>query len=168
MHILGLAKSRFRIILFGLTIASLGCSSIKTNDTVIIPSIRSEGLSIIKELFEHAVTALRAKQYREAKISLAKILTLKPNIPEVYVNHGYACLGLNEYDCSRASFKTAIKLRPLQANAYYGLALTLKGKEKLESALSTMREYIRLSKSNDKYVNKAYSKIQLWEQAQNE
>jgi len=161
-------KNSLVLFLLGWSIFSSGCSSINTVNAIIKPRIKIQDLGTIKESVDHAVAALHAKRYREAKTSLKKMLMLQHDIPEVYVNYGYACLGLKEYDCSRASFKTAIDLRPLQTNAYYGLSLSLEGKKDLESALSVMREYIRLSNPNAKYVKRAHSKIQIWTQSQYE
>lgn len=128
------------------------------------PVIRPEDYDKIKERFEQAVALLHAKRFEYAVTALNDILTLQNNMPEVYVNLGYAYLGLKDFASSQSAFEKAIDLRPNQSNAYWGLAVALEGSSDLEAALGAMRSYIHLSDPKDQHVIKARAAIWEWEQ----
>jgi tetratricopeptide (TPR) repeat protein len=93
------------------------------------------------------------------------VLKLEPRLPEAHVNMGFALLGLKRYDTALASFETALGLRSSQANAYYGMALALKGLKDTEGAIGSMRSYIHLSTPDDPYLNQARTNLAEWETA---
>ena len=115
--------------------------------------------------FQQAVVMLHAKRYEEAIIALQRVLKLEPRLPEAHVNMGFALLGLKRYDAARSSFETAIDIRSAQANAYYGLALALKGSNDTEGAIGAMRSYIHLSAPDDPYLSQARADLSEWEAA---
>ena len=128
------------------------------------PVIQPQNYGKIKERFDQAVALLHAKQYEFAITALNDILSVQKDMPEVYVNMGYAYLGLKNFPSAQAAFSKAIDLKPDQANAYYGLAIAFEGNNDLEPALGAMRSFIHLSDPNGKYVTKARSAIWEWEQ----
>jgi len=128
------------------------------------PEIRPQDYGRIKERFDQAVALLHAKQYEYAITALDDIIQIQPDMPEVYVNMGYAYLGLKNFPSAQGAFSKAIDLKPDQANAYYGLAISFEGNNDLEPALGAMRSFIHLSDPNGKYVAKARSAIWEWEQ----
>jgi len=128
------------------------------------PVIQPRDYAKIKQRFDQAVALMHAKQYEYAITALNEIVGIQPDMPEVYVNLGYAYLGLKNFPSSQNAFAKAIDLKPDQANAYYGLAIAFEGNNDLEPALGAMRSFIHLSDPNGKFVAKARSAIWEWEQ----
>ena len=117
----------------------------------------------IAERFQQAVAMLHAKQYDYAITALDAVLEMSPNLPEAYVNMGYAFIGLEEYGPATKAFERAIDLRLNQYNAYYGLAVALEGLGEYEAALGAMRSYIHLAPPDDPYITKARAALWEWE-----
>lgn len=127
--------------------------------------MQQEQAAEISTRFQQAVVMLHAKRYDEAITALQRVLKLDPRLPEAHVNMGFALLGLKQYEESQRSFETAIDLRSAQANAYYGLALAMKGMNDTEGAIGAMRSYIHLSSPDDPYLNNARATLSEWETA---
>jgi hypothetical protein len=117
----------------------------------------------IKARFDQAVVMLHAKQYEHAAAALHRVLELDPAIPEAHANMGFAMIGLGRFDVARDFFEGAIELRPMQANAYYGLAEALEGTGDMEGAMGAMRTYVHLSSPDDPFLPKARAAIWEWE-----
>ena len=115
--------------------------------------------------FRQAVAMLHAKQYAHAATALHRVLQIAPRLPEAHVNMGFAMLGLRRYGVARDFFRTALELRPTQANAYYGLAMAQEGLGDLESGLGAMRSFLHFSPANDPYRTRARAALWEWEQA---
>ena len=113
--------------------------------------------------FQQAVVMLHAREYEHAATALHRLLELAPEVPEVHVNMGYAMLGLKRFAAARDFFSGAIDLRAGQANAYYGLALSLEATGDLPGALGAMRTYVHLTRADDPYAAKARASIEQWE-----
>ncbi len=123
----------------------------------------SERQRRVTERFNQAVAMLHAKRYDYAIIALDAVLEMAPELPEAYVNMGYAFIGLGEYGPASKAFEKAIELRPEQRNAYFGLAEALEGLGEYEIALGAMRSYIHLSPPDDPYLARARAAIWEWE-----
>lgn len=121
------------------------------------PAIRHEA----QTRFNQAVGLIHARQYEYAVTALNRVIELVPNMPEAYVNMGFALLGMERFEEAGHFFNQATILRPNQANAYWGLAEALEGMEDYEGALGAMRSYIHLSTPDDPFVARARSA--LWE-----
>lgn len=117
----------------------------------------------VTERFNQAVAMLHAKRYDYAITALDAVLEMVPEMPEAYVNMGYAFIGLGEYGPASKAFEKAIALRPEQRNAYFGLAEALEGLGEYEIALGAMRSYIHLSPPDDPYLPRARAAIWEWE-----
>lgn len=117
----------------------------------------------VNERFQQAIGLLHAKQYDYAITALDAVLEMVPDMPEAYVNMGYAFIGLKEFGPARGAFEKAIDLKVDQINAYYGLAIAFEGQGDLEAALGAMRSYIHLSPTDDPFLAKARSAIWEWE-----
>ena len=117
----------------------------------------------ITERFQQAVAMLHAKQYDYAITALDAVLEMSPDMPEAYVNMGYAFIGLEEYGPATKAFERAIDLRLNQYNAYYGMAVALEGLGEYEAALGAMRSYIHLAPPDDPYITKARAALWEWE-----
>ena len=124
---------------------------------------QSERERQVAERFQQAIGLLHARRYEYAITALDTVLEMAPELPEAYVNMGYAFIGLKEYGPARGAFEKAIELKVDQVNAYYGLAISFEGQEQYEAALGSMRTYIHLSEPNDAYLAKARSAIWEWE-----
>lgn len=120
-------------------------------------------LKQIDERFQQAIAMLHAKQYDFAIKALHRVIELAPQMPEAYVNMGFALIGKENYKAAADFFNSAIELRPYQANAYWGLAISLEQLGDLEGALGAMRTFIHLSPPNDPFVRKARSALWEWE-----
>jgi len=108
---------------------------------------------------------LHAKQYGFAATAWHRVLELAPKLPEGHVNMGFTMLGLERYDVARDFFATAIELRPMQANAYYGMAEALDALNDRRGAIGAMRTYLHLAAQDDPFVRKAQSALWEWEAA---
>lgn len=115
--------------------------------------------------FKEAVVMLHAKQYEHAMTALHRVLELAPKMPEAHVNMGYTMLGLKRYAAARDFFSGAVDLRPMQANAYYGLALALDAQNDRAGALGAMRSFVHLAKADDPFVRKARAALWEWQSA---
>jgi tetratricopeptide (TPR) repeat protein len=124
---------------------------------------QSEAEQHLLERFEQAVALLHAKRYDYAITALDSVLAISPNMPEAYVNMGYAFLGLEEFGPARGAFEKALEIKVDQVNAYYGLAIAYEGKGELEAALGAMRSYIHLSPPDDPHLAKARAALWEWE-----
>ncbi len=120
-------------------------------------------LEQLTERFDQAVAMLHAKRYDYAVTALHRVLELSPNMPEAHVNMGFALLGLEKYKAAGDFFASAIRLKPYQGNAYWGLAVALENLGDVEGALGAMRSYIHLAPPGDSYVRKARSALWEWE-----
>jgi tetratricopeptide (TPR) repeat protein len=111
--------------------------------------------------FQQGIGLLHAQQYDYAITALDHVIRLVPNMPEAYVNIGFAYLGMEDYVSAQSAFEKAIDLRTTQVNAYYGLAAALDGLKDYEAALGAMRTFVHLSKPDEPYLAKARAAI--WE-----
>jgi tetratricopeptide (TPR) repeat protein len=134
-----------------------------TNHQLLIKDLPEKDNAKLVQRFEQAISLLHAKQYQYAITALEQVIDIVPNMPEAYVNLGYAYLGLELYPTAKSAFEKAIDLRVSQANAYYGLASALDGEKDYEAALGSMRTFIHLSDPNDPFLPKARSAIWEWE-----
>ena len=75
---------------------------------------------------------------------------------------GFSLIGLAQWPAAHDFFATAIELQPEQANAYYGLAMSLEGLDDLPGAIGAMRTYIHRSGDQDRYRRKAEAAIWEW------
>lgn len=117
----------------------------------------------VGERFQQAIGLLHAKRYEYAITALDSVLEMAPDMPEAYVNMGYAFIGLEEFGPARGAFEKAIELKVDQINAYYGLAIAFEGLGDFEAALGAMRSYIHLSPADDPFLAKARSALWEWE-----
>jgi tetratricopeptide (TPR) repeat protein len=117
----------------------------------------------VAERFQQAIGMLHAKRYDYAITALDSVLEMAPDMPEAYVNMGYAFIGLKEFGPARGAFEKAVDLKVDQINAYYGLAIAFEGQGEYEAALGAMRSYIHLSPPDDPFLAKARSALWEWE-----
>jgi Flp pilus assembly protein TadD len=120
----------------------------------------------IAERFEQAKFMLHAGQYDYAVTALHRLLQLAPNMPEAHANMGFAFLGQQRYMVARDFFRSAIDLQPQQANAYYGLAVALESLCNVPAAIVSMRTYLHLSTSKDRFADKARAALGEWQSVQ--
>jgi tetratricopeptide (TPR) repeat protein len=126
---------------------------------------REMKLREIAERFAQGTVMLHAKQYEYALAAFHRVLELDPALPEAHVNAGFALVGLKRYAAARDFFAGAIELRPMQVNAYYGLAVAQEGLGDLPAARGAMRTYAHLAPRDDPYRRKAEAALWEWESA---
>ncbi|VAX15305.1 hypothetical protein MNBD_NITROSPINAE01-990 [hydrothermal vent metagenome] len=113
--------------------------------------------------FKQAVVMLHAKKYQHAITALDRVLQLEPEMPEAYVNLGFAFLGLEMDEQALGAFTKATDLRPRQMNAYYGMALAYGKLGNIRAAAGAMSTYAHLAKPDDPYKAKAANLLKEWE-----
>lgn len=129
-----------------------------------LTAVATQDENHVKQHFDWAVTRLRNRDYLQAINGFRAVLEQSPLLPEAYINIGFAQIELEQYAAAAQSFETAIDLRPGQANAYWGLAVSLEGLCKIPGAMGAMRTYIHLAKPNDPFLVKANAALWEWEQ----
>lgn len=118
----------------------------------------------IESRFQQAAIMLHAGQHEHAAAALHRLLELAPQMPEAHVNMGFALVGLKRHAAARDFFATAIELNPLQANAYYGLALAADELGDRPAAVGAMRSYLHLAQDEDpRHLGKARAALWEWE-----
>jgi len=116
-------------------------------------------------LFSAGVRSLREGRAAQAVGYLRRAHRIRPLVPEVQVNLGYAYLKLKDYAAAERSFRTAIGLRREQVNAYFGWAESLEALGDLEGALGAMRTYIHLAPDADPFKTRAMAAVWEWREA---
>jgi Flp pilus assembly protein TadD len=116
----------------------------------------------IKRLFDAAVVMLHARQYDHAATALHRVLAYAPQMPEAHANMGFALMGLARPREARGFFEAASALAPMQANAYYGLALVADAEGDRAAATGAMRAYVHLAR-DERPEHLARARAALWE-----
>lgn len=111
----------------------------------------------IDRRFKEGVAMLHAKQYEHALTAFHRVLELEPEMPEAYVNAGYALLGMHDAKGARDFFDSATNLRSNQLNAYFGLGEALAELGDTLGALQAMETYVHLAPKDDPFRIKAES-----------
>jgi len=119
----------------------------------------------IDRRFQQGVIMLHAKEYDHALTAFHRVLELAPEMPEAYVNTGFALLGKGEFSAAADFFDEATTLRRDQINAYYGLAVAMEGMGNLRGAVEAMRTYLHRAPADDPYRVKAESALWEWQEA---
>lgn len=141
-------------------------SAISNNnpDTInLLAGLTEDQVQQLNRRFDQAASLLHAKQYEYAITALEDVVHIQPNMPEAYVNMGFAYLGLQMYDAAIQAFDKTLSLRLTQLNAYYGMAIAYEAKKDYEAALGSMRSYIHLARPGDPYLPKARAAVWEWE-----
>lgn len=114
--------------------------------------------------FEQAALMLHAGHHEHAAAALHRLLELAPQMPEAHANMGFALVGLKRHAAARDFFTSAIELNPMQANAYYGLALAADELGDRPAAMGAMRSYLHLARGEDPHhLSKARAALWEWE-----
>ncbi len=112
--------------------------------------------------FSQGVVMLHAKEYDHALAAFHRVIELAPQMPEAYVNTGYALLGLGKFAAARDFFDEATNLRHDQINGYYGLALALEGTGDFFGAMQAMEVYLHRAAKDDPFRRKAEAAVWEW------
>jgi cytochrome c oxidase subunit I len=112
--------------------------------------------------FSQGVVMLHAREYDHALAAFHRVIELAPQMPEAYVNTGFALLGLGKFAAARDFFDEATNLRRDQINGYYGLALALEGIGDTFGAMQAMEVYLHRAAKEDPYRRKAEAAVWEW------
>lgn len=112
--------------------------------------------------FAQGVVMLHSKEYEHALAAFHRVIELAPQMPEAYVNTGFALLGLGKHAAARDFFDEATNLRRDQINGYYGLALALEGLNDTFGAMQAMETYLHRAAKDDPYRRKAEAAVWEW------
>lgn len=115
------------------------------------------------DYFSTGIHALEVGMAGNAREMFEAARRLRPHVPEVHVNLGFAYLALANAAAAEASFRKAIDLRPGQLNAYFGWAESLELLGDLPGALGAMRTYVHLAPEDDPFRVRAMSALWEWE-----
>lgn len=118
----------------------------------------------LNQRFQQAVLMLHAQRYGHALVALDTVLSIDPNLPEAYINAGFALIGLERYQQADQAFSKAMELRPQLSNAYYGLAVALEGQGQIRGAVGAMQIYLHRADPQDAFYRKAQSAIWEWQE----
>lgn len=118
----------------------------------------------IDRRFQQGVIMLHAREYEHALTAFHRVLELAPEMPEAYVNTGFALLGKGEFSAAADFFDEATTLRRDQINAYYGLAVAMEGMGNLRGAIEAMRTYLHRAPADDPYRVKAEAALWEWQE----
>jgi Flp pilus assembly protein TadD len=113
--------------------------------------------------FERGVRLLRAGHHERAVGQFRAVLQRAPALPEAHVNLGFALLGLGRAAPARDAFQAALNLRPMQANAYWGLAVSLEELCDVAGALGAMRTFVHLADPDSPFLRRANAALWEWE-----
>jgi len=118
----------------------------------------------VRARFDQAVIMLHAREYEHAITALHRVLELAPDLPEAHANMGFALLGLKQAASARDFFESALALQPMQANAYYGVAMAFEELGDMPGAIGAMRSYLHLARTEDpRHLSKARAALWEWE-----
>ncbi|MCB1954294.1 MAG: tetratricopeptide repeat protein [Rhodocyclaceae bacterium] len=169
------ARTDARPRAIGLTIAGVlvGGLLIARYDDIVdtVSSLRTRGhvemqrRSEIDQRFNQGVLMLHARRYDDAAKAFHRVLQLAPRLPDAHVNMGFALIGLQQWSAAHDFFATAIELNPEQANAYYGLAVSLEAQSDLPGAIGAMQTYLHRGARDDPYRQKAQAALWEWQEA---
>lgn len=126
---------------------------------------REQRLAEIDQRFQQGVVMLHAKQYDHALTAFHRVLELAPQMPEAYVNAGFALLGKGEFKAAADFFDEATTLNSGQINAYYGLAMALDGLGERRAAVEAMQAYLHRAPPGDPYRARAEAAVWEWTSA---
>ena len=112
--------------------------------------------------FSQGVVMLHAKEFKHALTAFHRVIELAPQMPEAYVNTGFALLGLGRPAAARDFFDEATNLRRDQVNGYYGLALALDEMGDTFGAMQAMEAYLHRAPAGDPYRRKAEAAVWEW------
>ena len=87
--------------------------------------IESHAAAGVAQLFAEGVRCQQSGQLVEAVGLYDRILSLKPDLPEVHCNRGVALVGLGRLEDAEAAYCQAIALNPDFADAYNNLGIAL-------------------------------------------
>lgn len=135
------------------------------------PSATEEGFDVTRHMqaqrvatrFREAVNLQHTGQPEKALTVWEDVLALAPSLPEAWVNRGFVLLDLDRHGEAEAAFRQAIGLRPVQANAHYGLALALAAQARFTEAQAAMRIFLRHSGPGDPWLAKAHKLLEQWQ-----
>lgn len=155
------------VVLTGLAIAVLGAWFGTTGEsgTTAAPVAPVPHADEVRRRFDAAVVMLHARQYEHAATALHEVLRMAPTLTEAHVNMGYALIGLQRPREARDFFEGATALNPMQANAYYGLALAHEALGDRAAATGAMRSYLHLARQErPEHLSRARAALWEWEQ----
>jgi Flp pilus assembly protein TadD len=112
--------------------------------------------------FSQGVAMLHFREYDHALTAFHRVIELAPQMPEAYVNAGFALLGLGRHEAARDFFDEATTLRKDQINGYYGLALALEGTGDAFGAMQAMEVFLHRAPADDPYRRKAEAAVWEW------
>jgi tetratricopeptide (TPR) repeat protein len=121
------------------------------------------GFDAFDHHFRRGVELLQAGRAAESVEIFELARRLRPHVPDLDVNLGFAYLEIGDTASARAAFERAIELRPEQANAYFGLAEALERIGDRAGARGAMRTYAHLTPESDPFRRRALAALWEWE-----
>lgn len=148
------------IVAIGAAITALPTDLVGGGGPQAATAIANDGDAFAK-LFREGVDFLKQGRTHEAIIVLEAANQLKPQVPEVPVNLGFAYLARGKHEIARRHFEKALEIKADQVNAYYGLGMALQQAGDVEAALGALRTFLHFEKEESPFWRKAAAAV--WE-----
>ena len=149
------------VLLFATLLLGAGVQNFSSDD--FHSSVASDPEHLLRQQFEYAVSLLDQHEFESAVQGFHEVIKLAPELPEAHVNMGFALLGLERFEAAQDYFGSASTIRPLQSNAYYGLAVASEGLGEFQQAIVAMRTFVHIADFDDPFRRKAEAAIWEWE-----
>ncbi len=98
----------------------------------------------IQQLFKDGLAHLNAGRFEEAETAYRRILTQRPNVPEVHFNLGIVLLRQRKTDEAIAACRAALALRPDYQEAWNNLGVILRESNRSAEAVPAYRQSLEL------------------------
>jgi Flp pilus assembly protein TadD len=82
----------------------------------------AERIRQLGDVYNKAITSLKAGQNAEAEALFKEVLLTTPNLPEAHYNLGYLYMKRSDHPAAEAAFRRAIELEPAKSDSYIALA----------------------------------------------
>jgi thiol-disulfide isomerase/thioredoxin len=160
------------VLLVGAAIALLGATFsqfqesdlAKTSASTATPApLPAAGGAPAAELhYNDGIAALKRGDAAAAALAFEKAAGLRPDVPAIHANLGFAYLEMDHPETARDSFWHALTLDPGHINAYYGLGEAYEALDDLIAASDAMRRYVNRSPESDPFRERARDKLANW------
>lgn len=133
-------------------------------DQGIAPAAPGQPEVEFKQRSAEADAAIKAGQYLKALAAAQRMRELKPDHPASYVKAGFAFNGMGRFKDAFGPLAHAIDLDPMQADAYFGMAVVQEGLGNLEGAIGGMRTFLHVTPDPDPArLQVAQARAAIWE-----
>jgi tetratricopeptide (TPR) repeat protein len=103
-----------------------------------VPSLPTEAVGTMKDVYNKAVEASRAGQFDEAERLYKEILEKLPDLAEVHYNLARVYISKKDLEAAEAEFKRVVELKPERPDSYMSLGALYAAKGQTKEAADLM------------------------------